>query len=386
MVDEHCFRALFNQNLFEEIVCRKKVTLEVSFDLEDEEYPAIREHIALRGWRRLARPRTKISRLLIQEFYANAVQTDEEMEQAGQHPYKSYVRGVEVGFSPENIRRVLRLKEQNREAETDYATHKRMDQRLDEVLRDLCIPGATWKLGSGQPAQPIQLRRAEFTPLARGWHEFIIHSIIPISNRSEITIARAILIHSIIKGEDIRAEELIVDNIAIIAQGMQGKDKLAFPSTIYKLCKDAQVPLHEFRRTELIPQDKLITTRLMEITRLGRNVQNNTNKFHHQIRKEQDMIAREIHEVKKFQVNQTLMGFQKEAVEKLEQTMGVEQREMTEIKKQLNEWTRHASSRDAYCCWAHQQANPNLTEIPIYQISDLIQANAEKGMEPSNHT
>ncbi|MED6135307.1 hypothetical protein PIB30_045215, partial [Stylosanthes scabra] len=101
---------------------------------------------------------------------------------------------------------------------------------------------------------------------------------------------------------------------------------------------------------------------------------NNTNKFHHQIRKEQDMIAREIQEVKKFQVIQTLI-----AVEKLEQTMGVQQREMTEIKKQLKEWTRHASSRDAYCCWAHQQANPNLTEIPIYQISDLIQANAKKG-------
>ncbi|MED6213860.1 hypothetical protein PIB30_097456, partial [Stylosanthes scabra] len=281
---------------------------------------------------------------------------------------------------------------------------KRTDQRLDEVLPDLFIPGATWKLGSGQPAQPIQLRRAELTPLAHGWHEFIIHSIIPTGNRSEITIARAILIHSIIKGEDVRAKELIADNIAVIAQGMQGKGKLAFPSTIYKLCKDAQVPLHEFRRTELIPQDKLITARLMETTRLGRNVQqnsweqqqqgfhlineqlagmqlqqqqffenmqntqaqyleelktvkarqdelwNNTNKFHHQIRKEQDMIAREIQEVKKFQVNQTLMGIRKEAVEKLEQTMGVQQREMTEIKKQLKEWTRHTSSRDAYCC------------------------------------
>ncbi|MED6139125.1 hypothetical protein PIB30_080934 [Stylosanthes scabra] len=147
MVDEHCFRALFNQNLFEEIVCRKKVTPEVNFDLEDEEYPATREQIALRGWRRLASPRTKISRLLIQEFYANAVQTDEEIEQAEEHPYKSYVSSVEVDFSPENIRRVLRFKEQTQEAETDYASCQRTDQRLNEVLPDLCIPGATWKLG-----------------------------------------------------------------------------------------------------------------------------------------------------------------------------------------------------------------------------------------------
>ncbi|MED6141357.1 hypothetical protein PIB30_102607, partial [Stylosanthes scabra] len=106
---------------------------------------------------------------------------------------------------------------------------------------------------------------------------------------------------------------------------------------------------------------------------------NNKNKFHHQIRKEQDMLAREIQEVKKFQVNQTLMGNRKEPMEKLEQTMVLQQREMTRIKKQLKEWTRYASSRDAYCCWAHQQANPNLTEIPIHQIPELIHANAEKG-------
>ncbi|MED6187763.1 hypothetical protein PIB30_079566, partial [Stylosanthes scabra] len=93
------------------------------------------------------------------------------MEQADQHPYKSYVRGVEVDFSPENIRRVLRFKEQTPGAETDYNTRLNTDQRLDEVLQDLCILRATWKLRSGQPAQLIQLRRAELTPLARGWHE-----------------------------------------------------------------------------------------------------------------------------------------------------------------------------------------------------------------------
>ncbi|MED6200147.1 hypothetical protein PIB30_082356 [Stylosanthes scabra] len=106
---------------------------------------------------------------------------------------------------------------------------------------------------------------------------------------------------------------------------------------------------------------------------------NNTNKFHHQIRKEQDMLAREIQEVKKFQVNQTLMGNQKGSMEKLEQTMVLQHKGMTEMKRQLKDWIRNASSRDAYCCWAHQQANPNLTEIPIHQIPDLMHLNAEKG-------
>ncbi|MED6187712.1 hypothetical protein PIB30_079059 [Stylosanthes scabra] len=394
-----------------------------------------------------ASPRNKVSKWMIQEFYANAVQSEEEMGQADQHPYKSYVRVVEVYFSPENIKRVLRFKDNTPGAATDYTTPLNSDQRLDEVLQDLCIPGATWRLSSGQPAQPIQLRRVELTPLAHGWHEFIIHSIIPTGKKSKITIARAILIHSIIRGEDMRVEELIVDNIAVIAQGMQGKGKLAFPSIIFKLCKDAEVPMREFKRSELIPQDKLITARLTETTRFGRNVQvqqyneeeeeeqpmpqfkggneedhnqgqyqhfqhqyhqqeagfqqhymehtqaqyleelkaiktrqdelwNNTNKFHHQIRKEQDMLAKEIQEVKKFQVNQTLMGNQKGSMEKLEQTMVLQQKEM---KRQLKDWTLNVSSRDAYYYWAHQQANPNLTEIPIHQIPDLMHLNAEKG-------
>ncbi|MED6165091.1 hypothetical protein PIB30_096330 [Stylosanthes scabra] len=138
-------------------------------------------------------------------------------------------------------------------AETDYKTRQAMDQRLDEVLADLCIPGATWTLSSGQPEVPIQLRGTELHPLAKGWQEFIIHSLVPTGNKSEITIARAILIHCIMKGEEVRAEDIIANNMAVIAQGFQSKGNLAFPSTIYKLCKDAGVPLREFRRTSKIP-------------------------------------------------------------------------------------------------------------------------------------
>ncbi|MED6224853.1 hypothetical protein PIB30_088172, partial [Stylosanthes scabra] len=85
---------------------------------------------------------------------------------------------------------------------------------------------------------------------------------------------------------------------------------------------------------------------------------NNTNRFHSQIRKEKDMLDREIQEIRK--------------VEK-------QAREPAEMKKQLNVWTRNTSAREAYSCWEHQQANPNLSEIPINHIPDLMQTNAEKG-------
>ncbi|MED6163957.1 hypothetical protein PIB30_085031 [Stylosanthes scabra] len=140
---------MFNQNLHEELVSKKKITPEVTFNLEEDEYPSIKEQIALRGWRRLASPRTKVTKWMIQEFYANIVQSDEEIGQGDQHPYKSYVRGVDIDFSPQNIKRVLRFKDNTPGATTDYTTLLNSDQRLDEVLQDLCIPGATRRLGSG---------------------------------------------------------------------------------------------------------------------------------------------------------------------------------------------------------------------------------------------
>ncbi|MED6140229.1 hypothetical protein PIB30_091176 [Stylosanthes scabra] len=198
--------------------------------------------------------------------------SDEEAANEDELPYKSFVRGVKVDFSPNNIRRVMTFKRETAGAETNYKTHQAIYQRLGEVLVDLCIPGATWKLSLGQPTVPIQHRRTRLHPLAKGWQEFIIHSLVPTGNKSEITIARAILIHCIMREEEVRAEEIIADNMAVIAQGLQNKGNLAFPSTIYKLCKDADVPLREFRRTSKIAEESYITAKRIESTRIPRNL------------------------------------------------------------------------------------------------------------------
>ncbi|MED6211548.1 hypothetical protein PIB30_074838 [Stylosanthes scabra] len=107
---------------------------------------------------------------------------------------------------------------------------------------------------------------------------------------------------------------------------------------------------------------------------------NNTNRFYSQIRKEQKMLTREIQEVRKGQINQTLVNNQRAEAEKnLEQAVERQARDISEMRKQLNLWTRIASAREAYSYWAHQQANPNLSEIPVDHISDLMQTNAERG-------
>ncbi|MED6153096.1 hypothetical protein PIB30_098271 [Stylosanthes scabra] len=271
--DNHRFKTAFNEELYNTIVKNKKVIAECCIDLDEDEYQEIREQIALRGWRRLAAPKQEISIDLIHEFYANTVVTEEEMEYAGGHTFRSFVRGVPVDFSPGNIQTVMRFKTQVQGATTDFETRKEHDQQLDRVLANLCMPGATWKLSTGQLRVPIQLRRQELNPVARGWHEFSIHSLIPSSNRFEIPVIRAILIHCIMRGEDVRVEDIIADKIVRMAQGIKEKGKLVFPSTIYKLCKEAGVPLREFRRSRKIQAEKPITARRMESTRLPRPVQ-----------------------------------------------------------------------------------------------------------------
>ncbi|MED6116137.1 hypothetical protein PIB30_097280, partial [Stylosanthes scabra] len=165
--DAKCFRKAHNEQLFYSYARRRKVIPEVGFNLEEDEYPEIMEQIALRGWRRLAAPRMDISKLLVQEFYANAAVSDEEAAVQEELPYKSFVRGKEIDFSPNNIRRVMRFKRETAGAQTDYKTRQALNQRLNEVLADLCIPGATWKLSSSQPPVPIQLRRIELQPFSK---------------------------------------------------------------------------------------------------------------------------------------------------------------------------------------------------------------------------
>ncbi|MED6223573.1 hypothetical protein PIB30_075283 [Stylosanthes scabra] len=144
--NEHCFRAPQHQEIYQKYIHKNGVTLEKQFDLQEVQYPEITEQISLRGWRRLSKPRTKISKDLVHEFYANAVRTEEELASGEDYPYTSFVRGKEVDFSAAKIREVLRIRFITQGAEIDFKRRQMEDQRLDEVIRDICIPGARWKM------------------------------------------------------------------------------------------------------------------------------------------------------------------------------------------------------------------------------------------------
>ncbi|MED6135555.1 hypothetical protein PIB30_047625 [Stylosanthes scabra] len=96
------------------------------------------------------------------------------------------------------------------------------------------------------------------------------------------------------------------------------------------------------------------------------------------MKEKQKFIAKELDEIKRFQVGQTMMASScTDPIEKVNMTMEEHRNEMIMIKRQLKEWTKNASYKDTYCCWAHQQSNPNLTAT--YRIPEIMQENAQKG-------
>ncbi|MED6215009.1 hypothetical protein PIB30_109124, partial [Stylosanthes scabra] len=130
--NNHRFLSVFNQNIYEEAK-NKDIISKKGFELKDGEYPEVHNQITLRGWKRLTSPRMNVKMLMIKEFFANAARAQSELDDHEHHPLKSFVRGVEVDFSPANIKRVMKFKDQTQGAATDLATFKERHKQLAEL-------------------------------------------------------------------------------------------------------------------------------------------------------------------------------------------------------------------------------------------------------------
>ncbi|MED6215033.1 hypothetical protein PIB30_109334, partial [Stylosanthes scabra] len=97
--------------------------------------------------------------------------------------------------------------------------------------------------------------------MPKGWYEFVCRSILPTTNRSELTLERAMLIHSIINGENINVEEIIAEQIYKFIYKTDISSSLPFPSIIAALCADAKIPI--IPDDTLIPQEPPIVAEAM---------------------------------------------------------------------------------------------------------------------------
>ncbi|MED6109486.1 hypothetical protein PIB30_034081 [Stylosanthes scabra] len=163
------------------------------------------------------------------------------------------VRGKDISFVPRNIKRVLKLRKDPLPNAASYNKRKaNKDYRLEHVLEDLFIERADWV--RHKDGRPHYLRRADLEPMKKGWYDFVCRSILPTTNRSELTAERAMLIHSIIIGENINVEEIIANQIYKFVYKTDLSSSLPVPSIITALCADAKIPA--IKDDTLIPQFK----------------------------------------------------------------------------------------------------------------------------------
>ncbi|MED6189522.1 hypothetical protein PIB30_096708 [Stylosanthes scabra] len=225
------FKFPFHQNFYNTNVASKPIIPNTRFNLEEGQYPHIQQQIKLH----------------IEDGPC----------------FHTFVRGVMVNFSMDRIKTVMKF-EGPLNTEMSYRTQMiEGNQELDTVIRDLCVEGSIWSLGARNI--PLYLKRSDLNPIARGWHEFIIHNIMPTTNQSEVTLNRAVLIHCIMSSQEVRVEKIIVDAmINIITKLHATKPPLAFPNIIARLYEEMEVPYLASGPVEVVPKARPITTAVME--------------------------------------------------------------------------------------------------------------------------
>ncbi|MED6211902.1 hypothetical protein PIB30_078009 [Stylosanthes scabra] len=166
-------KSLFHEDHYNRYTRFREVLPEARIQVDHADFAPMSEQITLKKWQWLTKPIQAVGYSLIREFYANA-----------------WIRGKDVIFSPEAIHKVLNLRSKPIPNVVSYYDRKEQnDLRLDDVLRYLCIEGAQWVFHDD--GRHHFLRRTDLKPMARGWYEFVIRSIMPTGNHSEVTVEQA---------------------------------------------------------------------------------------------------------------------------------------------------------------------------------------------------
>ncbi|MED6152776.1 hypothetical protein PIB30_095240 [Stylosanthes scabra] len=226
------FKTLYNESRFNSTLSARRILPELILQGDTNVFNPIRFQIHQRKWEKLTKPIQAVGHLMVKEFYANAWEPDK----AKRKPY------------------------------TYTSSKANKDYRLDHILEDMCEEGAEWV--RHRDGRPHFLRRSDLEPMSKGWYEFICRSILPTTNHSELTIERAVLIHSIIIGENINVEEIIAEQIYKFVYKTDISSSLPFPSIIAALCADTRIPA--ISDDTLIPQELPIVAEAMVRTREAR--------------------------------------------------------------------------------------------------------------------
>ncbi|MED6188782.1 hypothetical protein PIB30_089174 [Stylosanthes scabra] len=256
------FKTLYHEAHFNSKLSARRILPELILQADENVFNLIRFQIHQRKWEKFTKPIQAVGHLLVKEFYANAWEPDKAKRKP--FTYTSSVRGTKISFAPSNIKRVLKLKKDPIPDAPSYHERKANKYyRLDHILEDMCEEGAEWV--RHRDGRPHYLRRSDLEPMTKGWYEFVCRSILPTTNSSKLTVERAMLIHSIIIGENINVEEIFAEQIYKFVYKTDISSSLPFPSIIAALCADTRIPA--IPDDTLIPQEPPIVAEAMARTR-----------------------------------------------------------------------------------------------------------------------
>ncbi|MED6149452.1 hypothetical protein PIB30_062584 [Stylosanthes scabra] len=233
------FKTLYHEAHYKSKLSARKVLPQLIIQVDESILDPCGFQIQQRKWERFTKPIQAVGHLMVKEFYANAWEPEKEKRKP--YTYTTMVRGKDISFAPSNIKRVVKLRKDPIPNAASYHERKaNKDYRIEHVLEDICIVGADWV--RHKDGRPHYLRRADLDPMTKGWYEFVCKSILPTTNCSELTVERAVLIHSIIIGENINVEEIIADQIYKFVYKTDVSSSLPFPSIIAASCDDTLIP------------------------------------------------------------------------------------------------------------------------------------------------
>ncbi|MED6182587.1 hypothetical protein PIB30_029836 [Stylosanthes scabra] len=228
------FRTPYHEAHYNSKLSVRKVLPELIIQVDESIISPCAFQIQQRKWEKFTNPIQAVGHNMVKEFYANAWEPEKEKRKP--YTYTTMVRGKEISFVPQDIKRVLKLRKDPLPNAASYEERvANKDYRLDHVQEDLYIEGGEWV--RHKDGRHHYLRRAE----------------------------RAVLIHSIIIGENINVEEIIAKQFYKFIYKMDLSSSLPIPSIIAALCADAKIP--SIKNDNLILQEPAIVGEAMMRTR-----------------------------------------------------------------------------------------------------------------------
>ncbi|MED6183053.1 hypothetical protein PIB30_034478 [Stylosanthes scabra] len=160
------FRTPYHEAHYNSKLSARKVLPKLIIQLDESTLSPCAFQIQQRKWEKFTNPIQAVGHNMVKEFYANAWEPEKEKRKP--YTYTTMVRGKEISFAPQDIKRVLKLRKDPQPNAASYEERvANKDYRLDHVQEDLCIEGGEWV--HHKEGRPHFLRRADLEPMTKGW-------------------------------------------------------------------------------------------------------------------------------------------------------------------------------------------------------------------------